>query len=246
MSTSTALGIITASLKKIGVGAEGETLSSETANDSFDVLNDLLDSWSGRSLLTTAQIRENFTLIAGQSLYTIGVGGNFNTSKPFEIVSAFVRDGNNIDYGIDVVSREIYDAYSDKALTTNLSRPTNLFYDPGVTQQAIQRGNVYLYPTPDSATTYTLFIESEKSFTNFTTLADVVTFPATYKRALVYNLAIELASEFGRSVTGEVRWIAGESMRIIENINSRNKVGVASLGLPGSQGVYNIYSDSND
>lgn len=243
MSTTTAYDIIQKALQKIGVLAEGETATAAQMQDGLDALNMLLDSWSGRSLLTSARIRESFALTANQATYTIGVGAGFNTSKPFEIVDAFVRDGQNIDYPVGVVSRGVYDAYDDKALTTVTSRPESLFYDPGATQQANHAGTIYLYPTPDGNTTYTLFLESEKPFTTFSALTDTVTFLPAYKRALVYNLAIEMAADYGRAASAEVRAVAGQAMRIVENVNSRNKRMVAGFDFPGSQQRYNIYSD---
>lgn len=244
MSTSTSLDIIKKSLQKIGVLAEGEEATASQANDALDSLNNMLDSWAARSLLTTAQIRESFTLIADQRIYTIGSGGDFDTSKPFEIASAFIRDSGNIDYGIDVVGREVYDGYTSKALTSYTSRPTNLFYDPGATQQSTQLGTIYIFPIPDSNTTYTLFLESEKPFTQFTDLTSTITFPPSYKRAMIYNLAIELAPDYGRPITPSIGAIAQESMRIIENVNARNKKGVVAMDFPGSSGQYNIYSDT--
>jgi hypothetical protein len=243
MGTSTSLDIIKKSLQKIGVLAEGEEATAPQANDALDALNNMLDSWAARSLLTTAQIRESFTLTADKRTYTIGSGGDFDTSKPFEIASAFVRDSNNIDYGIDVVGREVYDSYTSKALTTYTTRPTNLFYDPGATQQATQLGTIYIYPTPDGTTTYTLFLESEKPFTQFTDLTSTITFPPSYKRAMIYNLAIEIAPDYGRPITPSVSSLAHESMRIIENVNARNNKFVAAMDFPGRQRNYNIYSD---
>lgn len=246
MSTTTALDIIKKSLQKIGVLSEGEEASASQANDAFDALNMMIDSWAARTLLTTAQIRESFSLTASQRLYTIGSGANFNTSKPFQIVSAFVRDSSNLDYGINVVSREIYDSYGDKASTSYTARPTSLFYDPGATQQANQTGNIYLYPTPDGNTTYTLFLESEKPFTQFSNLTSVITFPPSYKRAMIFNLAIEMAPDYGRPISKELAFIANESMRIVENVNARNNQSVAAMDFPGGQRAYNIYSDVYD
>jgi hypothetical protein len=209
----------------------------------------MLDSWAGRSLLTTAQIQENFNLTAFKGIYTIGptygtppVVSDFTTSKPFEIASAFLRDANGVDYDIVVVERETYDGYSDKKITGEASRPLSLFYDPGPTQQIGQVGTISLYPYPDNSLVYTLFINSEKPFTEFSTLTDTVTFPPVYLRAIIYNLACELAPDYGRNIHPEVFQIAGEAMRIIENINARNKRTLASFSFSGKPRTFNILS----
>jgi len=244
MATSTARDIIKKALLKAGVLAEGEDPSSSEANDTFDALNLMLESWAGRSLLTTAQIQETLTLTAGTSSYTIGSGGDIDTTKPFSIESAFIRDSNNTDYGVAIVGRTVYDSYSDKAYTTNTARPRVLFYDPGTTQQSTQLGTIYLYPIPDSSSTYTLYINSEKPFTSFTNLSDTVTFPIGYKRAMIYWLAIEVAPDFGRPISIDLQKTANESLRIIENINSRNKRRVAVIDVPGGVGGgYDVSTD---
>lgn len=243
MSTSTARDLIKKAMQKIGILADGEEPSSSEANDCFDALNLMLESWAGRSLLTSAQIQEGFTLTASQSSYTIGSGGNFNTTKPFSIESAFIRDSNNTDYPIVVISKDVYNGYPDKAYTTSTSRPRTLFYDPGLTQQATQTGTVYLYPIPDSSTTYTLYINSEKPFTSFTNLSSTVTFPTGYKRAIIYNLALEICPDFNKTASAELQKTAAQSMKIVENINSKNKKHISTVDLPGTISPYNPLSD---
>ena len=249
ISISTAQDYITKAFVKIGVGAMGEPLTAQMLSDALDSLNAMLDSWSGRSLLTSAQIRESFPLVAFQTTYTIGIGGTFNTTKPFEIASAFIRDLNGLDYPVDPVSRGLYDGYGDKALTPITSaaaRPRVLFYDPGMTQQANQLGTIYMYPVPDATSPYTLFLESEKPWTEFASLSTAVTFPPAYNRAIIYNLALELLTEYPHEVSPTLAYIAKEAMRIVEQVNSKNKKGVMGMSLPGVKGsLYDVYSDES-
>lgn len=247
MSISTAQDIITTAMQVGGLLGDSEVPSTSQLNFGFTILNMLIDSLAGRALLTSAQIEENFPLIVGQSFYTIGIGSQFNTTKPFEIVSAFVRDQNNLDYNVDVIPRNVYDSFDDKALTTVQARPTNLFYDPGVTQQTTQTGTIKLYPIPDGTSAYTLFITSEKAFTEFSSLFSPVTFPPVYNKMLVYNLCCELDIAYGRPISRDIAEEAHESERIIEQISSRNRKGVAGMSFPGQSNAgygYNIWSDT--
>jgi hypothetical protein len=237
MSLLTARDFITKAYKKIGVGAEGEPLTAEQMNDGLDEINLLINSLSGRGLLTTAQIGESFPLIALQAAYTIGIGANFNTSTPFTIISAFVRDGSGYDYPVDIFSREEYNAFPVK---TDTGLPRKMFFDPGPTQQAVQAGTISFYPTPDASTPYTLFIYSEKPLTPFSSLDNSVPFPPIYHRMLIYNTALALAPDYARKPMPEVEHIADESMRIIESINSNNKRTVSVLDIPGSPSRPNI------
>ena len=232
--------IINASLKKIGVLAKGETASTNDSNDALNYLNYMLATWSARELLNLAQIQESFTLIANQQSYTIGVGANFNTAKPFNIKSAFVRDTSNYDTPVFPMTREEYFGIEDKLLS--VARPTDLFYDKGSTHQTTDTGTIYLYPIPDASTTYTLFIESEKAWTDLGTLSTTVNFEEMYTEALIYNLAIRLAPDYGKPVSAEVIAIAKETLGILETSNFRPIV--MTTDLPGIKGkAFNIYTD---
>jgi hypothetical protein len=247
MATITAQDIVKKALQKIGVIADEETASASQLRDGFEALNYMLDSWAGRSLLTTAQIQESFTLTANKGTYTIGAtGADVTSSKPIEIISAYVQDSNSVAYPVTVVPNDLYDSYYDQLITGEVTRPQALFYDPGVTQQTVQTGTIKLYPYPDNASTYTLFINSEKAFTEFATLTDTVTFPPVYIRAIIYNLACELAPDYGVAIHPEVIQIAAEAMRIIENINSRNKRVLATVNFSGKARSFNILSGMSE
>ena len=116
--TISARDIIVKSFRKIGIGAYGETLQSYDMNAGLEALNTLLKSWSGRSLLTTAQVQESFPLIGGVATYTIGpsvLAPNFITVKPIKICSAFIRDQTGNDYNVNVISREEYNDFDVNA-----------------------------------------------------------------------------------------------------------------------------------
>jgi hypothetical protein len=219
-----------------------ETPTANQLSSGLDTLNLMLDSWGGESLLPVAQIRESFTLTANQSNYTVGpTGANLTTGYIFNISSGFIRDSNNYDSTLTVVPREAYDSHSDKAVSTNTAVPRELFYDPGVTQEANSMGTIYLYPTPDAA--YTLFVESNKGFSQYANLSDSINFPPGWKRALVYSLCIELATAYGRDVPPEILKIAKDSLDIIKNINARNKTVRSSFSFPSGQSrSFNILS----
>ena len=235
--------IFIAMMEVIGATTLDEVPEASEMQKCMRHVNLMLDSWSGRSLLQLATIQENFPLVNGQVSYTIGIGGNFNTSKPIEIVRAFVRDNTNNDYPVDVKTVEIYESYSDKMIS--ISRPEALYYDPGATQQSVQTGTIFLYPIPDDSSDK-LYIDSQKYFTEFVNLTDNVTFTPAYFRAIVYNGAVAIWRPMGRRGTPppDITSQATESMRIIENMNAKPMI--SSIDLPGSKSGgsgYNIYTD---
>lgn len=81
---TTALDIVTRSLRSIGAYAAGEQIAAEDANDAFDLLNDLLDTWSNTTMMIPYITEIIFTLTNGKYQYTIGkngtIGGSFTGS----------------------------------------------------------------------------------------------------------------------------------------------------------------------
>lgn len=211
----TAQDIITSALRLIGVIAQGEAPSSDDAMGGLLALNIMLDNWAARRLLTPGLTKESFPIgPPAPASYAVGPGAAFDTAKPEAVLNAYVRDGNLIDYPVEVITPEEYDRLSDKA--TLAGTPSKLFYDPAGAQASV--GAICLYPLPGSL--FTLIIESLKPFAEFATLTDSFTFPAAYARAMKYNLAVELAPEYGAAVAPEVATVARESMQTIRNLNS--------------------------
>lgn len=72
---TSALDIVTRALRAVGALESGETPDSPTANDAFDMLNDMLAQWSNERMMIHYTTSVNFPLVGGQSSYTIGPGG---------------------------------------------------------------------------------------------------------------------------------------------------------------------------
>src|SRR5574343_459859 len=148
---TTALGIITSAMRKIGSLVKGEDPSADEADDGLEMLNDLISSISNDSMVVYSRTLENFTLSSGTADYTIGTGGVFNTSRPVKIIAAYVRSGT-IDYNLNIINDE---SYASITLKSTGSIPEFINYTNGY-----PLGTLKLYPVPASA--YTLFLLTEK------------------------------------------------------------------------------------
>lgn len=228
---TTALSIITRAMQKIGALTKNETPSSDESSDALETLNDLLASWSNDSMKIYSRALENFTLTANDGEYTIGSGANFNTTRPLQIISAYVRSGT-IDYPLDIVTEEDFARISFKSQT---GPPEFLNYNNGFSS-----GTIKLYPLPDAADT--LFLLSEKELSSISTIGTTVNLPPGWKRALIYNLALDLSPEYGRLGDAEmieIKEIAGESKSSIMRAVMRNRT-MDAPKIPGASG--NIYT----
>lgn len=180
-----ALDIITGAAKLIGVAYKSEALSADEAADGLVSLNDMLGEWSNDSLLIYSPTLEVFSLVSGTASYTIGSGQTFNTTRPITIKNAFVRL-SSVDYPLTIISTVEYNAIPVKATS---GPPEYLVYN-----NAYPAGTIKLYPTPTGGS---LYIESNKPFTSFAALTTTVDLPPGWNKALRYNLALEMAPEYG-------------------------------------------------
>ncbi|MDE2022002.1 MAG: hypothetical protein KGI71_03815 [Patescibacteria group bacterium] len=101
-------------------------------------------------------------------------------------------------------------------------------------------GTISLYPAPDTARTYSLKIDYDAPFTQFVALTDVVTFPNSDHKVLKYNLAMEMAAEYGLTPLPTVSVIAENSLRKIRARNIR--MVPAAVGMGTAHGRSDFYS----
>lgn len=200
------LTIITDSLKKLGVVSHGEALSAEESKDGLRALNNLLASWNNDSLIVNGVQIEEFTLTVGQSSYTLGTGGDFNSSAPAVVKDAFIKYSDNSEYNLTIIDSKDWGDITTKGTESTL--PTHIFIDRGYPLRTVR-----LFPVPSEANT--LILHSLRSFSSFTSLTDTVQLFEGCERALIYNLALELAPDYGKTPSQLVYETAKESLNLI-------------------------------
>ncbi len=235
----TALDLVKRSMRLMRTLAPDQNPTTQEATDGLNVLNSMLDSWSTERLMIYQIQQGSYSWASGNANRTIGVGGNFNTTRPTKISEEgnFFRDGStSIDYPLFWLGdRDSYDRILLKSSTS--SYPQWLFADMGYPLITL-----YVWPVPTQ--TLTLYLNSWKPLQNFTTLTTDMALPPGYQRAIEYNLAIEYAPEFGTAanITDDVRNIARMSKSSIKAVNKPDLVARTDAALiHGSP--YNIYTD---
>jgi hypothetical protein len=206
---ATARDLIKGSLRLIGAIAAGETPSAAEQADALSTLNEMLDSWSLERLAVPARIREEFAV--STSPVTMGSGADLDTARPIRIEAAAVMI-NNVEHPIEVVGHDEWSEIKQKSLTSTL--PTHL-YPQGTTPLE----TINLWPMPSGSVTLVLY--SWKALSQLATATSDVELPNGYLRALRYNLAIELAPEYGKVASAEIAKIAKESKENIKRANKR-------------------------
>lgn len=231
----TAGDLITSALRLIGQLAEGETASSETANDALVAMNQMLDSWSTERLSIFSTQDQVFTWPASTISQTLGPSGDFIGVRPITFDSStYFRDvATNISFGIKLVTQQQYDSIAAKTVVSTY--PQVLSYNmsmPDIT--------MYVYPVPTQALEWHFISIDELAQPAL--LATVLSIPPGYQRALRFNLAVELASEFGINPPPNVARIAMAAKRNLKRINNPGDIMLFPGALIGTHQQFDIFA----
>lgn len=230
---ATAQNLIDRALRLIGAIASGESPTAAESADGLTALNSMISSWQTEKLNVYAFVDTAFTLVATDASYTVGPAGNFAlTPRPSKIEQVYVR-ANDIDYLIELVDFAKWNSIPDKTSSSDI--PIYAYYEP-----TLATGTLQLWPVPNTA--YSLHIVTWTTLAELASLATTITLPQGYERALAYNLAIEVASEYEKEPSNSVVMIAMESKAAIKRANNRPMLMNSELGyLIGGQRS-NIFS----
>ena len=221
---ATAGSIIKRSMRMLGVLGAGATPTTDEYTDGLEVLNDLVDSWNNDQLLCFSYQTESLTLVAGTSSYTIGASGDLNTTRPIEILEAYIVSSST-SYPVKIINEAEYAAIQSK--DTEGDFPTRLLYRPKISSS---QATIILHPVPSAANA--LKITTRVVVGSFAATTTTVTLPPGWTRALASNLAVEWAPEFEVTPNGSVVKAASESLALIKrsNIMARPRQTTTELG----------------
>jgi hypothetical protein len=222
-------------MRLLGVLAEGETPSAETANDGLFALNQMIDSWDTERLSVFSTQDQVFSWPSGERTRTLGPTGDFVGLRPVLLDDAtYFRDPQtNVSYGIKFINQQQYDGIAVKTVTSTYPQVifTNMTY-PDI--------EMVIYPVPLRLLEWH-FISVEK-LTQPALLSTEMSFPPGYLRAFRYNLACELAPEFGVEPSPTVSRIAMYSKRNLKRINNPDDIMALPYSIVGTRQRFNIYA----
>ena len=213
---------INRALRLIGELAEGETPSADTANDSLIALNQMLDSWSTERLSVYALQDQVFTWPSNEATRTIGPSGNFVGNRPVRVEdSTYFVDSAGTSLPITLVNADQYNSIAVKTIQSTY--PTVMYVNATYPDTTLT-----VYPVPSQALEFHIVSVSELA--QPAVLATELIFPPGYQRAFAYNLACEIAPEFGVEPSPQVQRIAMTSKRNLKRVN--NPMDVMSMPVP--------------
>ena len=240
MATYTAGEQINRALRLIGMLAEGETPSAATAQDSLMALNQMIDSWSTERLSVFSTIDQIVNWPVGSINETLGPTGslvrlNGTAQRPVLVDdSTYFKDpGTGVSYGVKLINQQQYNGIAVKTVTSTFPQVmfVNMTY-PDV--------DLFIYPRPTRLLEW--HFVSVQELTQPANLSTDILFPPGYLRAFTYNLACEIAPEFGVEPSPQVKRIAMYSKRNLKRINNPDDVMSMPYAIVATRQRYNIYA----
>jgi len=232
---ATAGELINSALRLIGMLAEGETPSAEVSQDALSALNQMIDSWSIERLSVYNTQDQVFTWPTDTITRTLGPTGDFVGNRPVLIDdSTYFRDPTtNVSFGVKLINQQQYNGIAVKTVTSTYPQVmwVNMTF-PDITMT--------IYPRPTRALEW--HFVSVQEISQPANLATNLYLPPGYLRALKYNLAAEMAPEFGVEPSPTVQRIAMASKRNLKRVNNPDDIMSLPYSLVATRQRFNVYA----
>jgi hypothetical protein len=232
---TTAADQINGALRLIGQLAEGEVPSAATSQDALTALNQMLDSWSTERLAVYSTQDQVYNWLPNIRTITMGPTGVFVAERPILMDDAtYFRDAStNVSYGIKLINNQQYNSIAVKTVTSTYPQLmwVNMTY-PDV--------EIYIYPVPTKVLEF--HFVSVRPLATPAALDTNLAFPPGYLRAFRFNLACELAAEFGVEPSPQVQRIAMTSKRDLKRINNPDDLMAMPAALLVNRPRFNIFT----
>lgn len=197
--------IIALALRKLGVLEIGDTPDANTINNASMSLNLLIKQMSTEGLKLWKNSEITVPLTSGQTSYILGGASSTLmydtqapnvaiTDRPLKVIQAFYRNTQitpNVDIPLMVLAKQDYNILGSKFSTGTAN---SIFYDVKKLN-----GILYVYLTPDlnAQTNLVLHLNVQLPLDDLTTALAIPDFPNEWMNVLVWNLADQLAIEYG-------------------------------------------------
>lgn len=217
--------VVESALRKIQAYASGEQVEEHDMTDGIKALLVMLRHWSSRGLLIFATMTDTLTLVSGQATYTWehnSFAADIQTPLPNKVLTVVLRDGELLR-DINLLNKS---RFMKLERGEELAKPIDCTVDFGFPVASIT-----FSPVPDKV--YTVKIESSKPYSDVTDEAFgegyELQLPLIYEEAVIYNLAVRLASEYGKVVPPDVASLANDSYNGLVKTNAIKSVDYADL-----------------
>lgn len=199
--------LVSASIRKLGVLASGQTPSVEELARGGEALNSVLSYLKTKGLMLWLRKNLSFLTTSGVSTYSIGVGQTISTPFPLKLLQAYRTESQTH------IPMEIVADYNFNLLPMNTSGlPLKITYQP-----LVNMGILSLWPTPQEATTINIVYTRPLEFG--TSGTETIDMPDEWYLPIIYSLAKTLAPEYTLPLEDR-RALAEEAREYTEAVSS--------------------------
>ena len=212
----TGTDIVKGALRALTVIATGETPEASEIADGLQALNMMIKQWMAPSNplapgLKIFQREEKTLTLAAKATYELQPsGGDLDVAVPVKILSAVLRNTDNQDIPLSPMTMEQYYRITGKSET---GTPSGYYYE-----RQLDTGYLYLDYIP-SDTTDTIVMKILRVLEDMDAAGNNPDFTQEWFRPLKFNLAIDLAPEYGKEVTKSLRDLAQESLYLANSFH---------------------------
>ena len=197
----TAVELIKSAMRVCRVLVAGGSLTATETTDGMEALNILLKAYSTKGLKLWSHKEFTLTPVATIATYTFGDSTYSMPESAIDVVQVNVKSLVS-PYTETELAKYSRDDWRGIPTKSQAGQPTCFYFDPNVNIRsdatANYRGAVKVWPVPDAAfvAASTLQLHYVEPLADITLSTDYVEIPASWYRALKWNLALELATEF--------------------------------------------------
>lgn len=239
---STVLDLIAGSLRLLSAIASGEMPSASESQDALASLNGMIDTWKTESLMVYNISPQTFALVGGQKMYTMGPGGNWNTERPVQIDSMYLQYTGTGTGGPPPLNLIIEQLNQDQYNSIIVPNTQSTYPTAAYVSDDFPMRQIFMWPVPTVA--YSVDVFTWGLIDGFAAITSTVSLPPGYARMLRFNLALELAPEYGLTPSQTVAAGALDAKAAVKRNNIKPLFMAADPELTGRKTGWNWLTGS--
>ena len=232
----TARDLIYGALSRAGVLVVGDSLETDDAAVALQSLNTMLDEWTLERLFIYGTYIDTLTMTPGTAAYSSSqlASGLRPAQKPLAVNVRYPGVSvNTIDYPVEVIGEKVY---QDIVLKNTPGIPSRVWVNLTEPHMAFT-----FWPVPYAAFTARFSVWGYLGG-GVLTLATSLTLPPGYQALITDNLAVRLATDFGKEIPSAIEASAARLIAKVKRSNTEPRE--MDTELPGrSRYRYDINGD---
>lgn len=214
---------------KAKILAAGEEAAPAEFQDVLADIRRMVDTWRLENLMIYVNARKQFDLQPGAASYAIGDGALWDQERPIDILSASIKDGAGGSFPLRKLASTEYSELSHKG---SVGRPTSFYYHATYPIAAVLFNKVPDDPIVELVVQESLVLPTD--------LSAEMDFPPGYEDCLIYNGAVRICGDFGKSPSQELLGLAIASKALVKRANVQVPLLKIEHGVGLIPGTYDI------